>query len=334
MRYTSNMALRAAILELESYDVDAAPILTQVGVERFMDPDRVERVALGTVHRFLQLAQEATGDPCFGLDYGKFIRPTTFGALGIALLSSTDLADFCTRLCRYYEFIATNHSLSFESANGQTWVEIKSEVHNLEPEVSRSIINAIISMMLKFIREISDHQYAPPRIEMIATRIEGTEQRYIDSFGTAVIFSANKNALYFDRQVLHTPLSAGDRGLARSNEELVEKYLEKVKKDDLSFQVYDALLQALPSGNVSKETMADRFAMSLTAFHNHLLKAGTSFQKLLDEARRELAEIYFEKNMSITDVAFMLGYSDSSNFTRAYKRWTGKAPSRNNPTAN
>jgi len=333
LRYTSNIALRAAILELESYDVDVVPILVQAGVERFMDPDGVERVTIGSVHQFIQLAQAATGDPCFGLDYGKFIRPTTFGALGIALLSSTDLADFCTRLCRYYEFIATNHSLSFESANGQAWVEIKSEIHNLEPDVSRSIINAIISMMLKFIHEIVDHQYAPPRIEMIATKIEGTDQRYIESFGTTVIFSANKNALYFDQKALHTPLPARDRGLARSNEELVEKYLEKVKKDDLSFQVYDALLQALPSGNVSKATMADRFAMSLTAFHNHLLKAGTSFQKLLDEARRELAEMYFEKNMSITDVAYMLGYSDSSNFTRAYKRWTGKAPSSDSSAA-
>lgn len=321
------MALQAAIMELESYGVEAADILRQEGLEHLLEPDGAERVVVSTAHQFLQLAQAATGDPCFGINYGKHLHPTSFGALGIALLSSIDLTDFCTRLCHYYEVIATNHSLHFEQTEGQAWLEIRSEVSELDPEVSRAIINAIMSFVLKYIRDMSNGEYVPPKIEMMAAKVEGTEQRYFECFGVWVIFSADKNALYFDPSELHTPLPAGDASLSDFNEKLVEEYLRRTKKHDLSLRVYDALLQALPSGNVTKETIADRFGMSLTAFHNQLDKAGTSYQQLLDEARRELAKIYFEKSMSITDVSYLLGYSDSSNFTRAYKRWTGKAPS-------
>ncbi len=328
MRYSNNLALQAAIKELQSYGVDVDAILNKEGLTLPKESDNIERVSFVTINRFIQVALKVTGDPCFGLNFSKFIHPTTFSTLGVALLSSYSLRDFCQRLARYYEFIATTHTLTFEEGDGLAWIEINPLVDDFDPMVSRVIADAILAFILKFIRFMYRDDYMPLKVEVTAEEVDAIKGEYVEHFGE-VTFSTEKNALYFDLKELDLPLPAGNPALSKSNELKVVEYLSKMKDDDLSSRVYGVLLAALPSGNVSKEDMASKFAMSLKAFHNNLVRAGTSYQNLLDDARRQLAQIYLEEGKSVTDVAYLLGYSDSSNFTRAYKRWTGKSPSSN-----
>ena len=77
------------------------------------------------------------------------------------------------------------------------------------------------------------------------------------------------------------------------------------------------------------QKVADAMHMSTRKLHNELVEAGCRFQEVLDDTRRELAEQYMEQNdLSVSEIAYMLGFSDCSNFSRSFKRWTGVAPSK------
>ena len=93
-------------------------------------------------------------------------------------------------------------------------------------------------------------------------------------------------------------------------------------------QVRSKLVELLPSGECSKEDVAKELYMSVRTLHNKLERLGSSYQQVLDETRRELAEQYMQQRQrSISEVAYLQGFSDCSNFSRAFKRCTGESPS-------
>ena len=102
------------------------------------------------------------------------------------------------------------------------------------------------------------------------------------------------------------------------------KMLADTVKGDLVMQVRAKLVEMLPSGECSKEDVAKELYMSVRTLHNKLEKLGKSYQLVLDETREELAGQYMQQqHRSISEIAYLLGFSDCSNFSRAFKRWTG-----------
>jgi AraC-like DNA-binding protein len=88
------------------------------------------------------------------------------------------------------------------------------------------------------------------------------------------------------------------------------------------------IVEQLASGGVSAEKVAQALHVSTRTLHRQLQGEGTTFKGLLEETRRKLAATYLrDEDISVTEIAFMLGFSEPSAFTRAYRRWTGESPS-------
>jgi len=99
------------------------------------------------------------------------------------------------------------------------------------------------------------------------------------------------------------------------------------RQERVSTRVQQALLAALPDGAPSKTATARKLGMSARTLQRHLAGEGTSFKDLLDGARVDLARTYVaERRLSVTEIAFVLGFADTSAFSRAFKRWTGASP--------
>jgi len=102
-----------------------------------------------------------------------------------------------------------------------------------------------------------------------------------------------------------------------------------ISKDklDLPSHVCSKLIELLPSGNCSRELIANSLHMSVSTLHEKLKRAGTNYQQLLHQTRKEHAEHYISQgDLSLTEVAYLLGFSDSGNFSRAFKGWEGISP--------
>jgi AraC-like DNA-binding protein len=136
--------------------------------------------------------------------------------------------------------------------------------------------------------------------------------------------------LVWSAKDLALPVKTSNPGVERILERYLKELVGRLPKDD-SFveRVRAVVTQALLDGRPTLETVARRVHASPRTVQRRLGEHTTSFAEIVGSVRRELAErLVKEKRLSMTEIAFLLGFADLSGFRRMYKRWTGVAPSR------
>ena len=130
-----------------------------------------------------------------------------------------------------------------------------------------------------------------------------------------------------DAAVMDIPLPGASPDLAQYNDRIVMDYLEKMDQSDIANRVRKEIVANLATGTLTSLEVARRLHMSSRSMQSKLAEKGTSFQEILDHTRQELASSYMEQShLAITEIAYLLGFSDASNFTRAFRRWHGVSP--------
>ena len=313
---------------LQSYGVDADEVMRDAGLDisQFSDPyARLDPIAH---QELVARAVDITGDVTFGLRFSDYVHPTTFHALGFALLSSSTLRSFVRRWERYHSFITTTGDVSFEENCEEPCLVFPPPSNRLPADVAKTLLEGQIATVLKLIRFMYRPDYLPLRVELMCPATPGTEAIYEKYLGRNVVNSAKRNVLFFSREDLDVPLPAANAELARQNDQVVLAFLARLKRADVVTQAHAKLIELLPSGECSKAQVAAALNMSVRTLHNRLADAGTTYQQLLDSTRQDLAEQYMKQmNVSVSEVAYLLGFSDCSNFSRAFHRWTGHSPS-------
>ena len=122
------------------------------------------------------------------------------------------------------------------------------------------------------------------------------------------------------------PLNSTVRA-AQVNDNIAIDYLACLDRSDVITGVTRKVIDLLPDGECSRDKVASALGMSPGTLQLKLSQHGTNFQKLLDDTRKELGCSYVQQpTRSVTEITFLLGFNDTSNFTRAFKRWTGMSP--------
>ena len=306
--------------------VDADQLLRDAGIE----PDEYEntdkRVPFETAERLFRLAVERTGDPSIGLSIVDHMNPTAYGALGVAMLCSSTIRNLFRRFERFFDIVSTlERACFYDTDYGGYFVE---EPYVRYSEVTRGVhADAFAAVVVRFIRLVYQPDYAPRLVELSSAPPDKLHDRYRDHFGPNIRFGAEKTAIHVNTSDLDAPLTGSNASLAFHNDQLATAILADLKKHDLRARVYARLLEYLPAGDCSREKVAHSLYMSESAFQKKLKADGTSYQEVLDKTRAELAKHYLGKSgISISEAAFLLGFTDSSNFSRAFKRWTGESP--------
>ncbi len=305
---------------LEARGIDAGALAAQAGIDpAALGPDaRVPRAAL---NRLWALAVEATGDPAFGLQAARFTAQTTFHALGYAVLASSTLREAFERIIRYRRLIGDVIELSLRDDGevGRFEIDVSAQ-----PDVPFHAVDAIAAISARQARLLRG---CDPRRATFARPEPRDTEPYRRTLRAPLAWDAPVNALEFARADLDAPLPAGNAELARANDEVLVRYLARLEHTRTSARVQQALLDALPGGVPSKPTIARALGMSARTLQRQLAAEGTSFSEVVDEARIALARTYVaEGRLSVTEIAFVLGFADTSTFSRAFKRWTGSSP--------
>jgi AraC-like DNA-binding protein len=112
-----------------------------------------------------------------------------------------------------------------------------------------------------------------------------------------------------------------------STSRIADRYLESLEQGKVATEVRKLLIQMLPSGKADQDSIANRLYRSTSTLQRQLTAEGTNYRDILESTRRSLAEHYLrEGGYTQAEIAFMIGFSDQSNFARAFKRWTGMSP--------
>lgn len=322
--YKNTVIIRGA---LDARGIDADALLREAGIDPLVYAGSDKRVPFESVDKLFALVVERTGDPSIGIGLVEHMNPTVYEALGVALLCSSTLRNFFRRFERFFDLVSSLEKATFYETDYGGYLAEEPQVEYSEQ--TRGVhADAFCAVALKFMRIVYQPDYAPYRLDLNWTPPAEQHTMYAEHFGCEIRFGADVTALHVAAKDLDVPLTGSNASLAFHNDQLAVAILADLKKQDLQARVYARLIEYLPAGDCNREKVAHSLNMSESAFQKKLKAEGTSYQEVLDATRAELAKHYLGKSgMSISEAAFLLGFTDSSNFSRAFKRWTGDAPS-------
>ena len=308
----------------KDYSVDPAPVFQQADLDISQLRVPGARYPSRNMQALWRAAVEATRDPCFGLRAGMHVRPS-FHALGFSWIASQSLLGALRRLCRYHDVITTMPlSLNICAVDDCYELTIDYTDPQYAPEIAS--IDAFVTAIVQLCQFATDSQFAPVSIAFKCSDRHSINT-YKEAFGCPVTTGAERITLRFDRESLEKPLPGINLELAKANDSVVEKYLASLDSQKVTTQVRELLIALLPSGHTNQSRIAEHMNRSLSTLQRQLSQEGTSYQEIRDETRRQLATEYVrESKLSLSQIAYMLGFSDQSNFSRAFRRWTGVPP--------
>lgn len=307
---------------LEHLGVDARRVLRAAGLTGTVSNDPLQRLSTSQVTALYRACVEVTHDPYFGLTVGRFIHVSNLHAVGYALMASRTLLDFCLRLERYFAIVSQSTTVRVERHAQEVALCFRHQT-NLCAETE----DAFLSFLLRFMRLLFRQDFLPLRVELHHPCPNEGAQPYAQAIGVMPTFGQHESMLVFDASVMEDPLSGDCPELAQYNDKIAADYLSKLDRKDVVTRVRAMIIKMLPAGDCTRQHVAQEMCMSQATLQQRLTQRGTSFQDLLSETRHELAMGYLaQQSLSMTEITFLLGFTDASNFTRAFKRWTGMSP--------
>ena len=316
--------LIAASLRQE-YGIDPAPIFDKAGLALDTRGAASSRYPLSTMRQLWAIARNATGDETIGLKTGWYARPGHFYAFGHSWLASATLLDAMKRLTRYSALVTTAMATVRLSETEDSFA-LSALFESGSNAAPKEGIDCGMTALLALCDTVSERKVRPLRVELTCPATVHPEA-YREALGAPVRFNADIGVFHFDKDLLREPLPHGAADVARATDKIAGEYVDALDPQKVASQVRRLLIKLLPSGDVSNEMISGHLNRSKSTLRRQLKAEGLSYRDVLESTQRGLAENYLRENKhSHAQIAYLLGFSDQSNFSRAFKRWTSQTP--------
>jgi len=310
--------------------VDPKALAAATGFDPALGRDPDARIPLALETKLWDEASRRSGDDAFGLHAAELLRPGAFDVLDYAVRTAPDLRTALERLARYNRLV---HDAAVFRIGAPRDGLVRVE-HGFRTGAARPGRHASEFTIASLITIGSQIAQAPIRAHAVAFHhgrpSEAVVAEHRRFFGLEPRFAESMNAIVFDVATLERPVPAADPALSR----IVERHAEGLlaarpePQSAVADRVRSALTPLLASGDASLKTVAAKLKMNTRTLQRKLADEGVTFDAIVDELRRDLAERYLaDPRIAISEVAYLLGFSEPSPFHRAFKRWTGMSPS-------
>lgn len=332
-------------------------ILYELAIEKGADPELLllntgirENVLRNpeanlSYEQFIELVNNAlklTNEPALGLYYGTRLKFTTHGAMGQASVSSENISEAIAAIIKYYRTRFAFIEMSF-------FIDENEAVIQIDENLGLGSLKAfLVEALFVSIMDVSKFLFgrtlvktgrcfvsypAPSYVNQyysffVEPESIGTENILPQKMSNMISFNAASNQLRFDKKYLVLPIALANTVARRLAEQECEQQLKAV--DDINSIVTKVmhLLQCKPESIPSMECVSDSLHMTSRTLRRQLQTYGTSFQDLLADIRKKRAlDLLQNTDKPVDEIAHELGYSDPSNFGRAFRKWTGTSPS-------
>jgi len=186
--------------------------------------------------------------------------------------------------------------------------------------------DSFMAMLITMCRANAGAEFHPTSISLTHSAPEDTGA-FFALFRCPVSFSAKENLFNISLNWADLALPSSNPQLAKLNDQVMVQYLANLEENNIIQQIKVEVINQLPSGGVSDETVAEALYMNARTMQRKLQKEDTTFKTILNGVRMDLADTYLlDNNLGLSEISFMLGFSELSSFSRAFKRWTGESP--------
>ena len=309
---------------LEFYGIDPAKCFSKAGLDRGQLEHPDARISRPVSDGIWRCTQELIDDPCAGLNAARLWHPSTIGTLGYAMLASSTLRTSLQRMVLFQNVVLEESAITLTETDKGMMLR-QSTARHQSPDLP-ILADVAHSFWIEICRFNYGDVLDPVEVNLRRPKPDCAD-RYYALYRCPVNFSADDNNLILPPEAMDRVLPNRNRQLARMHDQVLQRYLAQHRDKGLVRQVRDRIVDLLPSGNVSRDRVAETLHMSSRTLLRKLTEEGTSFAEILNETRRDLAIDYIrDDSLSLVEVSFLLGFSDSSAFSRAFKRWTGTTP--------
>ena len=305
--------------------VTAASLYRAVNLDPSVLLDVDNRIPFRQLVDLYEKAAQLTGDNNFGLHVGETVDPKVFDVVGYSALNSSTLGDAFKRVQRYHSIWTDGAAFVLETSNETSAIVYR----YLDDTISetRQDSEMTLATVTTLCRNIASPQFTPTAVEFEHDAPANISEHH-ELFRCPLEFGAGVNRLRFNSECLLLSIDKADASLCALLDRHAEELLAKFPpRDSLVDQVRSLIATEFRGGDPSLEHIADQLRLTPRTLQRKLQELGTSHNDLVEQMRRQLAMRYLrEPEMAICEVAYLLGFSESSSFHRAFKRWTGLTP--------
>lgn len=307
--------------------------LLQLGVDpaQFCEQSLLDRAQQPGGHistedwlHLLEQSAAFTQDPTLGLHLGESSQMNDFHVLGYAVMSGDTLADALQLLERYEHLVDEVNST--ELIDSGDYVEVRwIAKDNCSSNQAMQLSLSIWYTLGCFLGGVSS---APVEVHFSYSAPD-KHSEYQRVFGSRVFFDAPMTKLVFEKSLLERPIVYSQPDA----HQLLLQQLQQADKaelapaEELAAKLRRTLKAQLGSGKTSLTDTAQRLGIPTRTLQHRLKREGVCFRSLLDEVRHQAAMHYLSNlELSLSDIAFLLGYAEQTPFQKAFRRWTGRSP--------
>ncbi len=283
-----------------------------------------------SIPRFMRLGHSAIQSlerPELGLIMGQQVKIPLLGLTGFLAMTAKDIEAACMVMAHY-------ERLSGSNSRGQSSFYLEdgfgvSSFYSISPynEYNFFVVDLFISSQQKVIEWICGRAGAIKQVE-VEFEAPSYAKIYEEVFQCPVLFGQKRNALIIKPEALNWPLLHHDKNAFLNLQNICDERLAQVTRNrSLNEKVMDEISPLLEGQTPSINQVADSLGMPPWTLRRKLQEQNTSYQTLLNDTRKALAESYIkDTNLAIGEIAYLLGFSSPTAFQRAFKRWTNQSP--------
>lgn len=288
-------------------------------------PDnRIDEEAL---NQLFKTAAAMTQNESVGLFQGERLSKGFSNILGHLMMNCATLGEAAEKFEKYEQLMDTTSSLELVSDDTQVVFKIRTVSPVLKE--NRYLMDFRLAGLLTYMRILAG---AGVVIPLKAVSFECDEpldpSEYHRVFKCPVCFKASETKLVFEKKVLSIPLNDPNRDLIAPFERIAESQMAFQQVNVTYAQKVQSILSKEISGEVpSVEKVARQLTVSVRSLQGYLKQEGTTYLKLTNEVRRHMAQQHLKnRQTTLAEIAFVLGFSETSAFSRAFKKWTNLTP--------
>ena len=305
-------------------------LLKEVGLSKTELNDPEARLPYVSVVKLLQGAAHLTADPCYGLRLGASRNARERGLLGFVALNSPTLMDAVVNLQRFYKIVREGGEFEIERNGPVVAVKIRES----DPALRglKHNIGFLVASLVRGCRDLTRQAIPPLRVELTYEEPDAkVRAEYAEVLGCPVEFGAKEwVVLAYPEEAMRLPVEGADAKLLKILEQACQKIVGPAspKTQDLVYRVRELIIERLPKSSANIDAIADELNIGSKTLERRLAERGESFSTLLDETRQKAVKHYLEAtDLRLSEVAYMVGYTEPAALVRAFKRWTGETPS-------
>ncbi|MFT4632136.1 MAG: AraC-like DNA-binding protein [Candidatus Pseudothioglobus sp.] len=290
--------------------------------------DRDSRIPLDRYQALMVASKALCNAPALGVQLGEAAVFSQISIVGLICSCAATTAEAFAQINRYGRLVVEVNGhrpggrFEVVPGDGEVWLLDTRQDPNSFPELTESAF----AIMINLAREFSDKPFAK---KVLFTHADpGDRAEYERILGAPVVFGCDRNAFLMEESLMNLQLSPSDRYVFGVFSERADAMLERLKSaSTIRGRVESELIPILHTGVLDMARIAESLGLGRQTLYRKLKAEGTNYEKLVDELRHKMAMHYLSaKKVSLNETAYLTGYSDSTAFSRAYKRWTGTRP--------